>query len=86
MNVGYHNEHHDMPSVPWNNLPKLKSMAPEYYDNLLYHTSFVKLFFKFLFSQEIGLFSRIIRKEKGNVPLSDDSTPDIALVTANQKI
>jgi sphingolipid delta-4 desaturase len=86
MNVGYHNEHHDMPSVPWNNLPKLKAMAPEYYDNLLYHKSFVKLFFQFLFSQEIGLFSRIIRKERGNVPLSDNSTPDIAVLSGNQKV
>src|SRR5215813_10864202 len=21
LNMGYHNEHHDLPSVPWNNLP-----------------------------------------------------------------
>lgn len=79
MNVGYHNEHHDMPSVPWNNLPKLKAMAPEFYDNLKYHTSFVKLFFTFLFQQELGLFSRIARKERGGVPLTDKSTPDIEM-------
>lgn len=77
MNVGYHNEHHDMPSVPWNNLPKLKAMAPEFYDDLKYHTSFVKLFFTFLFAQEIGLYSRIARKERGSVPLTDKSTPDL---------
>jgi sphingolipid delta-4 desaturase len=77
MNVGYHNEHHDMPSIPWNNLPKLKSIAPEYYDTLKYHTSFVKLFFTFLFAQEIGLYSRIARKERGGVPLTDKSTPDL---------
>jgi sphingolipid delta-4 desaturase len=76
MNVGYHNEHHDMPSVPWNNLPKLKAAAPEFYDNLLYHTSFVKLFFTFLFNQEIGLFNRIVRQDRGKVPLSDESIPD----------
>ncbi|MHA8105843.1 fatty acid desaturase [Aquirufa sp. 5-AUSEE-100C1] len=77
MNVGYHNEHHDMPSVPWNNLPKLKSFAPEFYENLKYHTSFVKLLFTFIFSQEIGLYSRIARKERAGVPLTDKSTPDI---------
>ncbi|MEY4988221.1 MAG: putative sphingolipid delta(4)-desaturase/C4-monooxygenase [Bacteroidota bacterium] len=80
MNVGYHNEHHDMPSVPWNNLPKLKSAAPEFYENLKYHTSFVKLLFTFIFSQEIGLYSRIARKERAGVPLNDRSTPDIDMV------
>lgn len=80
MNVGYHNEHHDMPSVPWNNLPKLKAMAPEFYQDLKYHTSFVKLFFTFLFSQELGLYSRIVRKERGGVPLTDVSTPDKDLI------
>ena len=79
LNVGYHNEHHDMPSVPWNNLPKLKAMAPEFYDNLLYHRSYTKLFFQFLFSQEVGLFSRILRRERGNVPLEDNSTPDVQI-------
>ncbi len=80
MNVGFHNEHHDMPSIPWNNLPKLKQMAPEFYDNLKAHTSYTKLFLQFLFSQEIGLYSRIVRKERGNVTLADNSTPDVQLL------
>ncbi|MFM5961004.1 MAG: fatty acid desaturase, partial [Dolichospermum sp.] len=29
-NVGYHNEHHDFPSVPWNKLPQLKKTAAPY--------------------------------------------------------
>jgi sphingolipid 4-desaturase/C4-monooxygenase len=82
LNVGYHNEHHDMPSVPWNNLPKLKAMAPEFYDNLIHHTSFVKLFFQFLFMQEVGLYSRIVRKDRGRVALSDQSTPDVDMIKA----
>ncbi|MBK8924166.1 MAG: fatty acid desaturase [Saprospirales bacterium] len=80
LNVGYHNEHHDMPSVPWNNLPKLKAVAPEFYNHLKYHKSYTKLFFQFLFSQEVGLFSRILRRERGNVTLSDDSTPDVQML------
>ena len=80
LNVGYHNEHHDMPSVPWNKLPKLKAMAPEFYDHLKYHKSYTRLFFTFLFSQEVGLFSRILRRERGNVTLSDDSTPDAQII------
>ena len=80
MNVGFHNEHHDMPSIPWNNLPKLKKAAPEFYDDLLHHTSYTKLFFTFLFSQEVGLFSRILRKERGIVKMDDNSTPDVQII------
>ena len=80
LNVGFHNEHHDMPSVPWNNLPKLKQMAPEFYEQLKYHGSYTKLWLTFLFSQEVGMFSRILRKERGMVPLNDDSTPDLQMI------
>jgi sphingolipid 4-desaturase/C4-monooxygenase len=64
-NVGYHNEHHDFPSIPWNKLPKLKSSAPEYYDTLKSHTSWFKLFFRFLFDKNITLHSRILREDSG---------------------
>jgi sphingolipid 4-desaturase/C4-monooxygenase len=85
-NVGYHNEHHDFPSVPWNKLPQIRKTAPGFYDSLSYHTSWSKLFFRFLFDKEISLFSRIIRKERGKVQLSDTSNPDIELTnkTSNE--
>jgi sphingolipid delta-4 desaturase len=79
-NVGYHNEHHDLPSIPWNRLPEIKRRAPELYDSLEYHTSWTKLLLKFVFSREISLFNRMIRSERGGVPLSDDSTPDRAVL------
>jgi sphingolipid delta-4 desaturase len=40
----------------------------------------VKLFFTFIFSQEIGLYSRIARKDRGGVSLMDQSTPDVDLI------
>jgi len=67
LNVGYHNEHHDFPSVPWNNLPKIKNAAPEFYNNLVWHKSWTKLFFKFLFDSRLSLFSRMVRTNKGEV-------------------
>ena len=82
LNVGFHNEHHDMPSIPWNNLPRLKAVAPEFYEPLLHHTSYTRLFFRFLFDQEINLFSRITRKSRGQATLKDESVPDRQLVEA----
>ncbi|HEY6954101.1 MAG TPA: fatty acid desaturase [Flavisolibacter sp.] len=77
-NVGYHNEHHDFPSVPWNKLPQVKKQAPGYYDTLLSHRSWTRLFLRFLFDKEISLFSRLVRKNRGAVPLTDQSIPDMA--------
>jgi len=64
LNVGFHNEHHDFPSIPWNNLPKLKKSAPEFYNNLISHNSWTKLLFKFLFDRNLSLYSRMLRADK----------------------
>jgi sphingolipid delta-4 desaturase len=61
LNVGHHNEHHDFPSIPWNNLPKLRQMAPEFYDTLRFHTSWTRLLLQFLFDKRYTLFSRVER-------------------------
>ncbi len=79
-NVGYHNEHHDFPSVPWNKLPQIRKDAPAFYDTLSYHKSWTKLFFRFLFDKEISLFSRIVRSNRGKVLLTDKSEPDVDMV------
>lgn len=78
-NVGYHNEHHDFPSIPWNRLPLIKKTAPGFYDKLGSHKSWTLLFFRFLFDQEISLFSRIVRKDRGKVALTDQSIPDLEM-------
>lgn len=62
-NVGFHNEHHDFPSIPWNRLPELKKQAPSFYDTLQSHQSWTRLFFRFLFDNKITLHSRILRDE-----------------------
>jgi len=78
-NVGFHNEHHDFPSIPWNRLPAIKKAAPVYYDTLHSHKSWTKLFFRFLFDREISMFNRILRKERGKVALTDVSKPDLEM-------
>lgn len=63
-NIGYHNEHHDFPGIPWSRLPKLKALAPEYYDNLYYHKSWVRLLATFFTDSNLTLFSRMERDSK----------------------
>ena len=65
-NVGYHNEHHDLPSIPWNHLPAIRQGAPELYNTLAYHNSWTKLLCRFLFDPNISLYSRQLRSRDHN--------------------
>ena len=71
LNVGYHNEHHDFPSIPWNNLPKLKALGGEHYSALHYHTSYSILLLQFLFDKKLSVFSRMARANRGKTKLND---------------
>lgn len=61
MNVGHHNEHHDLPSVPWQHLPDIRREAPEFYDTLQSHRSWTALMVRFVFDRRLSLFSRMTR-------------------------
>jgi sphingolipid 4-desaturase/C4-monooxygenase len=61
LNIGYHNEHHDFPEIPWRLLPELKRMAPEFYDHLKTHKSWSGLLYKFIFDPRYTLYSRVDR-------------------------
>ncbi|KCV68857.1 hypothetical protein H696_04275 [Fonticula alba] len=61
-NVGYHMEHHDFPNIPWTNLPKLRKIAPEFYNNLPYHMSWTKVLINFIFDDRVTVFNRIVRE------------------------
>lgn len=64
-NVGYHNEHHDFPSVPWTRLPKLRKLAPEFYDPIPSHPSWPMVIVNFIRDKEVGIFARAKRLGKG---------------------
>ncbi|HEY8687975.1 MAG TPA: fatty acid desaturase [Chitinophagaceae bacterium] len=85
-NVGYHNEHHDFPSVPWNKLPQIKHKAGPYYTSLVSHSSWTKLFFRFLFDREISLYSRITRSNRGKVKLIDETKPDVEIINYGHEL
>lgn len=59
-NMGYHNEHHDFPNVPWSNLPKVKQAAPAYYTTLKSYNSWVGVLKMFIFDPALSGYSRII--------------------------
>ena len=61
-NVGFHNEHHDFPSIPWNNLPKVREAGAKWYNKIAYHNSWTLLWLRFLFDKEISIYSRMLRK------------------------
>jgi sphingolipid delta-4 desaturase len=63
-NVGYHNEHHDVMTVPWSRLPKVRQIAPEFYEGLHSYDSWTALLVRFLRDREITLFNYIVRPSR----------------------
>ena len=61
-NVGYHNEHHDFPKIPWSRLPRVREIAPEWYDHLPHHDSYCKVIWNYITDPNIGPWSRVKRK------------------------
>lgn len=49
LNHGLHTEHHDLAGIPWSRLPKLREIAPEFYDDLPQIKSYVALSWLFHF-------------------------------------
>jgi sphingolipid 4-desaturase/C4-monooxygenase len=60
-NVGYHNEHHDFPYIPGSRLARLRALAPEFYDELYFHTSWTRALFRFVVDAQLGGYSRVKR-------------------------
>ncbi len=69
-NVGYHNEHHDFASIPWNRLPQLREMAPEYY-KMGSHPSWPGLMWRFLREGDLSLWARMTRDDRRGMAVTD---------------
>ncbi|KAL8286914.1 hypothetical protein RQP46_003920 [Phenoliferia psychrophenolica] len=63
-NTGYHNEHHDFPSVPWTRLPAVKALAPEFYETIPSHSSWPGVLWRFLWDGRVGIWRRKKRLHK----------------------
>ncbi len=58
LNIGYHNEHHDFPDIPWSRLPLLTQTAPEYYRTLASQSSWSGLLVSFISNPAYSLATR----------------------------
>lgn len=63
LNVGYHNEHHDFPRIPGSKLPLLRKIAPEYYENITYKTSYLYTIYEYIFTDGYGHYNRVKRSK-----------------------
>lgn len=69
-NMGFHNEHHDFMHIPWNRLPELKRIAPEYYDSLKSYNSWTMVLLNFIFNPKMDSYKRIIHPDRHPKPIS----------------
>jgi sphingolipid delta-4 desaturase len=61
-NVGLHNEHHDFPFVPGSRLHQVRDIAPEFYENLPSHKSWVKVMVDYVMDDNMTAYSRVKRR------------------------
>lgn len=71
-NMGFHNEHHDFMNIAWINQPKIKAMAPEYYDNLTSYNSWTKVLLNFIFNKNIDSFTRMVHPDRHPKAVKDN--------------
>jgi hypothetical protein len=76
-NVGYHNEHHDFPKIPWSKLPLVRKIAPEFYDHLPSYSSYVtEVFWPYITDPTMGVYCRVKRTTTAKVYSALAATTD----------
>lgn len=60
-NVGYHTEHHDLPSVPWVHLPRIRELAPHLYQQLS-HRSWGGCLWRFITDPRLSPHARYLNE------------------------
>jgi sphingolipid delta-4 desaturase len=66
--VGWHNEHHDFPFIAGAKLPQLRLIAPEFYEGLPYHGSWISVITSYVLEPLVGPHSRI---KRNTLPAAD---------------
>ena len=60
-NVGYHCEHHDLPLVPWSRLPRVRAIAPEFYNHLTPSPPWTRIMWEYVSRSDMGPNRRRVR-------------------------
>jgi sphingolipid delta-4 desaturase len=86
-NAGYHNEHHDLVTIPWMYLPRVRRMAPEFYDHLASYRSWSGLLFQFVSDRSLSLYTYIVRPNaREYVPPSPVSVAESVVVASSSPV
>lgn len=80
-NAGYHNEHHDLVTIPWMHLPEIRRTAPEFYEGLASYHSWSSLLCQFISDRSLSLFTYIVRPD---VRANPTEAPTAAVAAAVQ--
>lgn len=67
LNMGLHNEHHDLSTVTWNKLPEITRIAPEFYDDVASHGSYTRLLYDFVVKGRPAFTARMTRVQKARL-------------------
>jgi sphingolipid delta-4 desaturase len=62
VNLGHHLEHHDVPHIAGWRLPRLRKLAPQFYEDHVRHRSRLRGLWQFVTDANIGLDSRPIKE------------------------
>jgi len=54
----------------------VKKIAPDFYDNLPYHTSWTKVIWDFIFCADIGPYARVKRRQNPDAAAELDEDKD----------
>ena len=86
-NVGYHNEHHDLTTIPWTRLPTLHNIAAQFYAPLPHWNTWIGVFKAWITDARVTGFSRLVdrypaeggdRRDDHLVPLAPEGSGPLA--------
>lgn len=79
---GLHVEHHDFPTMPWNNLPKLNKIANEFYAELDSFNSWTAVVFEFFSPSFNSRYHRVLKENSDLLSQKNLNMDETSLTSA----